>query len=44
MSQGTTGERWGLPRQDRTPGRAGEVGNHNITHRSVVVAMGQVTL
>ena len=44
VSKGTAWTLGGLSRQDRRPGRAYEVGNHNITHRRVVEAMSQVTL
>ena len=44
VSKGMAWELGGLPQQDRTPGRACEVGNHNITQRNVLEAMSQVTL
>ena len=44
VSKGTACELWGLPREDRPPGMACEVGNHNITHRGVLEAISQVTL
>ena len=35
VAQGPAGAWWGLPREDRTPGMAYEVGNHPITQRHV---------